>query len=151
MEIRPLGQADRARADTALPLHRLEQANSEYLVAWDADEPVGHVCVEWCDPPELQDLWVLPARRGTGIGAALVAEVESAVAARGCTRLLLSVGIGNEGAIRLYGRLGYRRTRNPPRRVKGTIVLRGGPFEVDDTLLEFEKAVESGASPSSST
>ena len=150
MEIRPLGDADRARADSALPLHRLEQPNSEYLVAWDGDEPVGHVCLEWCDPPELQDLWVLPERRGDGIGAALVAAVESAVTARGCTRLLLSVGIANEGAIRLYGRLGYSRTRNPPRRVKGTIMLRSGPYEVDDTLLEYEKAVDSGPARSSS-
>lgn len=151
MEIRPLDGADRARADAVLPLHRLEQPNSEYLVAWDGDEPVGHVCVEWSDPPELQDLWVLPARRSGGIGAALVAAVESAVAARGCTRLLLSVGVANEGAIRLYGRLGYSRTRHPPRRVKGTIMLRGRPFEVDDTLLEFGKAVDSGPARSSSS
>ncbi|MGZ4353315.1 MAG: GNAT family N-acetyltransferase [Gaiellaceae bacterium] len=150
VEIRPLGGADRERADSALPLHRLEQPNSEYLVAWDDGEPVGHVCVEWCDPPELQDLWVLPERRSGGIGAALVAAVESAVAARGGTRLLLSVGIANEGAIRLYARLGYARTRHPPRRVKGTITLRGRPFEVDDTLLEFEKAVDSGPTRSSS-
>ena len=150
LEIRPLGEADLARADAALPLSRLEQPGSEYLVAWDDCEPVGHVCVEWCDPPELQDLWVLPERRGGGVGSALVAAVESAVAARGGGRLLLSVGIANEGAIRLYARLGYSRTRHPPRRVKGTITLRGRPFEVDDTLLEFEKAVDSGSARSSS-
>jgi ribosomal protein S18 acetylase RimI-like enzyme len=141
LEIRPLGD-DRARADAALPLHRLEQPSSEYLVAWLGDEPVGHVCVEWAEPPELQDLWVLPERRGGGIGTALVAAVEAAVAARGGRSVLLSVGIANEGAIRLYARLGYRRTRQPPRRIKGTITLRGRPFEVDDTLLEFEKDVQ---------
>lgn len=108
------------------------------------------MCIEWAEPPELQDLWVLPERRGGGIGTALVAAVEEAVARRAGTRLVLTVGIANDGAVRLYRRLGYRRTRQPPRRLQGTITLRGRPFEVDDTLLEYEKAVDSGASRSSS-
>ena len=121
---------------------RLEQPRSEYLVAWDGDEPVGHVCIEWSEPPELQDLWVLPERRGHGVGTTLVAAVESAVAAQGRATLRLTVGEDNVGAARLYERLGYARTGRPPRRVKGTILLRGEPFEVDDTLLEYTKDVE---------
>lgn len=150
MEIRPLAGAEREAADAALPLHRLEQPRSEYLVAWDGAEPLGHVCIEWSEPPELQDLWVLPELRSRGIGTALVAAVERRVAARGHDLLALTVGIGNTGAARLYERLGYRRTTAPPRRIRGTIMLRGEPFEVDDTLLEYEKAVDSGASRPSS-
>jgi len=139
IEIRPLAAgAETERADAVLPLHRLEQANSEYLVAWDDEEPVGHVCLEWSEPPELQDLWVLPDRRGEGIGAALVGAVEERVAPRSA-RLRLTVGIANRGAARLYERLGYARTGAPPRRISGRIVLRGKPFEVDDTLLEYDK------------
>lgn len=141
IEVRPLTDPELARADAALPLHRLGQPRSEYLVAWDGAEPVGHVCVEWSDPPELQDLWVLPERRSGGVGSALVAAVEAAVAARGGTRLRLTVGAGNGGAIRLYRRLGYRRTRRKPRQIRGTIVLRGTALEVDDTLLEYAKAL----------
>ena len=39
----------------------------------------------------------------------------------------------------LYRRCGYIDTGIPPRRVRGTIMLRTGPLEVDDTLLTWEK------------
>ena len=147
IEVRPLAAgAETVRVDAALPLHRLEQARSEYLVAWEDGEPVGHVCVEWSEPPELQDLWVLPARRSEGIGSALVAAVEARAADRS-DRLRLTVGVANTGAARLYERLGYARTAAPPRRVSGRIVLRGRPIDVDDTLLEYEKRLDRNGSP----
>lgn len=142
IEVRPLAGPERGRVDAVLPLHRLDQPRSGYLVAWDDGEPVGHVCVERAEPAELQDLWVLPARRREGIGAALCAAVEAEVSARGGALLRLTVGADNAGAARLYLRLGYRRTATPPRRVRGTILLRGRPLEVDDTLLEYEKALD---------
>lgn len=141
LRIRRLARREHAAADAVLPLHRLDQPRSEYLVAWRGAEPVGHVCVEWCDPPELQDLWVLPERRSQGIGTALVAAVEARVARRGHDAVRLTVSVGNAGAARLYERLGYRRTGHPPRRVRGRIVLRGRPFDVDDTLVDYAKAV----------
>lgn len=149
IEIRPLGPDERDRADAVLPLSRLDRPNSGYLVAWDGDAPVGHVCVEWCEPPELQDLWVLPERRGCGIGTALVGAVEERASGRGASAVRLTVGVENRGAARLYRRLGYRRTRRRPQRVKGRIMLRGAPFEVDDTLVEYEKPVDSGGARSS--
>ncbi len=141
IEIRPLDPGERQRVDAELPLNRLDQPLSEYLVAWEDGDPIGHVCIEWTEPAELQDLWVLPARRRGGVGAALVGAVEARVAARGREVLALTVGIGNEDARRLYERLGYERTAAPPQRVKGTILLRGEPFEVDDTLLGFAKGL----------
>ena len=43
------------------------------------------------------------------------------------------------GAQALYRSLGYVDTGLPPRRVTGTIVIRSGPLEVDDTLLTWER------------
>ena len=39
----------------------------------------------------------------------------------------------------LYRRAGYLDAGLPPRRVQGTIEIRTGPIEVDDTLLIWEK------------
>jgi ribosomal protein S18 acetylase RimI-like enzyme len=149
IEVRPLGDAELDQADAVLPLHRLDRPASQYLVAWDGEAPVGHVCLQWIEPPELQDLWVLPDRRSGGIGRALIAAAERETAARGHGRLLLSVGVHNERALSLYERLGYTRTETPPQRIKGTIRIRGRPLAVDDTLLEYEKPVDS-AQPRSS-
>jgi len=48
-----------------------------------------------------------PARRGEGIGSALVAEAEARLAAMGCPKVQLMVRRGNEGVLGLYDRLGY--------------------------------------------
>jgi hypothetical protein len=61
------------------------------------------------------------------------------VRARGGSALSLTVGAGNAEAQALYRKLGYARTAEPPRRVKGTVQLRTGPIEVDDVLLPLEK------------
>lgn len=45
--------------------------------------------------------------RGTGVGAVLVAAVERAARARGCTRLRLEVRLDNAAARKLYQRLGF--------------------------------------------
>ena len=43
--------------------------------------------------------------------------------------------------MRLYRRLGYRDAGLPSKRVRGTIALRDGPMEVDDTLLYLVKDI----------
>ena len=50
-----------------------------------------------------------------------------------------TVSIDNEPAQALYRALGYVDAGVPPKRVQGTIQLRSGPLEVDDTLLTWEK------------
>jgi [ribosomal protein S18]-alanine N-acetyltransferase len=47
--------------------------------------------------------------------------------------------VDDEAAQALYRKGGYLATRIPPTRVLGTIVIRTGPIEVDDTLLTWEK------------
>ena len=43
--------------------------------------------------------------------------------------------VASEAPRRLYAKLGYADAGVPPKRVRGTIILRGEPFEVDDTLV----------------
>jgi GNAT superfamily N-acetyltransferase len=141
IEIRPLAEGERAAVDAVLPLSRLDSVQT-YLVAWDGDEPVGHAHVAWVGghvgAPEIQDMYVLPERRGTGIGAALVGAAERLARERGHEWISLSVGDASD-ARRLYERLGYRGAGVPPVRVQGTIVIRGEPLEVDDTLVYLVK------------
>jgi GNAT superfamily N-acetyltransferase len=144
-----LDEREFARVDEALPLSRFTGwgAESTYLVGWDGDIPVGHVYVAWeeteLEVPELQDLYVLPDRRGEGLGTALTEAGERLVADRGHEHCSVSVSETNEAARRLFERLGYLRAPIPPKRIRGTITIRGEPFDVDDTLLYFTKRVYS--------
>jgi GNAT superfamily N-acetyltransferase len=54
----------------------------------------------------LEDLYVRPAARGRGLGAALLAHLASLAVARGCGRLEWAVLDWNEPAIGFYRRLG---------------------------------------------
>ena len=153
IEVRELRDDDLARVDAVLPLHRLEQADSTYLVAWDDDEPVGHVNVGWSRSklaaPALGDMFVLPDRRNGGVGTALVDAAGRLIASRGHGRMSLSVAETNLGARRLYERLGFEPADVPPERVLGTIMIRGEPLEVDETLVFYVKPVDSTARSSS--
>jgi hypothetical protein len=48
------------------------------------------------------------------------------------------VSADSPAAQALYRKLGFADTGIPPRRVKGTVQIRTGPLEVDDTLLTWE-------------
>ena len=54
----------------------------------------------------LEDLYVKPAQRGAGIGAALLARLGRLALDRGCGRFEWSVLDWNENAIRFYERMG---------------------------------------------
>src|SRR5262249_55541639 len=112
---------------------------SFYLVAWEGDEPVGHAHLALTDPPELQDVEVLPAHRRQGIATALTRAAERDALARGHTVMTLTVSVGNDAAQSVYGALGYRDTGAPPRHVHGVVQIRSGPLEVDDTLLTWAR------------
>jgi GNAT superfamily N-acetyltransferase len=108
-------------------------------VAWEGSEPVGHAHVAWEETtlgvPEIGDVFVPAELRGRGIGTELSEAAEQLARRRGHRQISISASIANEGALRLYGRLGYRDAGLPPKRVQGTIIVRAGPLEVDDTLL----------------
>jgi [ribosomal protein S18]-alanine N-acetyltransferase len=138
-EIRPLADAEVERVAAVLALARLSQGAGFYLVAWDGDEPLGHAHLALADPPELQDVSVRPEHRRRGIASALTAAAEGEARSRGFDRLRLTVGIDNAAARALYDSLGYVDAGVPPKHVRGTVMLRTGPLEVDDTLLTREK------------
>jgi ribosomal protein S18 acetylase RimI-like enzyme len=135
-------------------LHRLDNAQT-YLVAWEGKEPVGHAHIAWkgtqLGAPEIQDVYVTEELRGRGIGTELSRAAERLAAERGYERISISASIANAGALRLYRHLGYRDAGLGPQRIAGTIVIRGKPVEVDDTLLYLVKevAVDSELPPSS--
>lgn len=56
---------------------------------------------------ELTQLYVVPAHRRRGVAAALMAHVEDAARARGCTAVYLLTGGDNAGAQAFYQAAGY--------------------------------------------
>ncbi len=55
----------------------------------------------------LQYIGVAPEVQGTGVGTALLAEGEAIARRKGLMRYTLYVAVGNDGARRLYQRLGF--------------------------------------------
>jgi ribosomal protein S18 acetylase RimI-like enzyme len=146
IQVRPLSEDEVAVVDDALPLNRLDQwrrDGSTFLIAWDEERPVGHAHVAWdgtkLGAPEIQDVYVAESARRRGVATALTHAAEAEALARGHDRLSLSVGTGNFAAQALYDRLGFAHAGLEPERVHGTIILRGEPFEVDDTLVYLVK------------
>jgi ribosomal protein S18 acetylase RimI-like enzyme len=149
-----LTEAELALVDAHLPLHRLDNAQT-YLVAWDGVEPVGHAHISWegtkLGTPEIQDVFVPEGLRDRGIGTELSRAAERLAGERGYDLISISASISNAGALRLYRRLGYRDAGQEPQHVAETILIRGRPVDVDDTLIYLVKevAVDSGPARSS--
>ena len=143
MNVRPLADDEVATVlASGLGLARLPRGDgSFYLVAWDEAEPLGHAHLALSDPPELQDVSVLERHRRRGVASALTHAAEAETVARGWDRLTLTVSVDNVVAQAVYRKLGYRDTGLPPRRVTGTVQIRSGPLEVDDTLLTWSKSL----------
>jgi GNAT superfamily N-acetyltransferase len=142
-----LKAADVENVDRHLPLSRLDQQareGSTYLIAWENEQPVGHAHIAWSGthlgPPEIQDVFVLPELRRRGIATQLTHAAEDEARRRGWERISLSVSRSdNPAAARLYAKLGYVDAGAEPVRVLGQIMLRGRPFDVDDTLVYLTK------------
>ena len=88
---------------------------AETLIAEQDDEPVGfalffHNFSTFLAKPGiyLEDLFVIPERRGSGVGRALLKELARLAVERDCGRLEWSVLDWNREAIAFYERLGAR-------------------------------------------
>ena len=138
-QTRRLAPQEIERVAAVLGLARLDQGDGFYLVAWAGDDPLGHAHLALGDPPELQDVEVRPEHRRRGVASTLTRAAEEEALARGHGRVRVEVSIANAAAQALYRGLGYVDAGIPPRRVQGTISIRTGPLEVDDTLLTWEK------------
>jgi ribosomal protein S18 acetylase RimI-like enzyme len=111
---------------------RLRAALPEVRVAGPPGEPVGFCLI---NDDELYQLYVSAQARGSGIAAALVADAEARLAARGVETAWLACAIGNERAARFYEKCGWQRVGiaiNPLETPSGTL-----PLEV----WRYEKAV----------
>ena len=68
------------------------------ILGWGAREEMDNV---------VSDLWVGPHAQGQGVGAALLAALEDAIAKQGLDFAELETFAGNAGAVRFYERQGY--------------------------------------------
>ena len=71
----------------------------------------------------IRSMAILPAARGNRIGERLLAAVEEFALANGYRRLSLSTTPFLHRAIRLYERLGFERSDEPPRELYGTPLM----------------------------
>jgi len=94
----------------------MEDPQTEYLLAAPGDgEPAAGVCQlryrlsVWTAAPDcwLEDLYVRPQARRSGLGAALVEAAIERARARGCRRIELDTNETNAPALALYHRLGF--------------------------------------------
>ncbi len=121
---------------------RARIAGQHHLQARIDGDPVGSVGI-FDDPDEAADaatlvaMYVTPRGRGCGVGVRLVQAVLDEAVARGKGRVVLEVVSGNEAAIGLYGRMGFRFTgRQSPH-----------PRRADLVELTMERRLADGAVP----
>ena len=84
-----------------------------FLVATIDDQPTGGGALRFFDDrtAELKRMWIRPDARGTGLGAALLAELERHASGFGCTRVRLDTNSLLTAAVALYRRSGYHEIR----------------------------------------
>jgi putative acetyltransferase len=82
-----------------------------FVVAYLADEPAGCGAVRRIEAgiAELKRMFVAPARRGQGVGRAVLEALEAEARALGTTRLVLETGVRQPEALALYERAGFTR------------------------------------------
>jgi GNAT superfamily N-acetyltransferase len=75
------------------------------LVARDGGQTVGHLQLV---DLEIKNMAVVPQRRGTGVGAALIDAAAALVRAEGGGTVLVATGAADVGNLRFYQRQGFR-------------------------------------------
>src|SRR5207245_2681076 len=108
---------------------RLDAARPDVYVVGPAGAPLG-LCV--LRGEELYQLFVSTEAHGSGVAAALIADAEARLAARGVETAWLACAIGNTRAARFYEKSGWH--------MAGTFVMlsetSNGPFPVDQWRFE---------------
>jgi ribosomal protein S18 acetylase RimI-like enzyme len=102
-----------AKPDTILLLAAADDALIGYGLAHVMPAAETWIPDTWVTGPrigEIESLAVLPEYRGHGLGTELLDRLERELRAQGVADLVLGVLPGNDGAIRMYERRGYRPT-----------------------------------------
>jgi GNAT superfamily N-acetyltransferase len=109
---------------------RLVAARSRCQAIGPTGAPTGFVRFEGS---ELDQFYVHPAARGTGLAKRLMVSAEAAMRAGGTRRAWLACSVGNHRAARFYERCGWRNVG----RQRFAVETSAGPFELD--VWRFEK------------
>jgi len=100
-----------ALRETVASLARRQADGAVFLAEDPGGGVIGAVCAETKDDAvHLDRLAVLPAARGRGVAAALVAAVEGFAAGSGSGAVTLGARLALPGNIRMFERLGYAET-----------------------------------------
>lgn len=80
-----------------------------FLIARLDGDPVGCGAIRFLDPTtaEVKRMYVAPSARGTGVGRAILSELELFAVGRGASRLVLETGVHQPAAIAMYERAGF--------------------------------------------
>ncbi len=111
---------------------RLDGYGDGLRTAGPIGEPLGFNVIR---EDELDQIFVSPAARGTGLATTLLTDGEARLAASGITRAHLLCVIENTRAARFYEKHGWENT-GPSRE---SVFTDDGPFEF--TVLRFEKSL----------
>lgn len=111
--------------------HHLADGRGTFLIAREGKRAVGCGALRILDgsTAEIKRMYVDPAMRGKGIGAAVLARLEAAARQLGVRRLVLETGVYQEAAIALYQGAGFRR------------VDCWGEYAASTTSVCFEKTI----------
>jgi GNAT superfamily N-acetyltransferase len=103
--------AELVRLRTKESFHqRMRAAIADVRVIGEVGAPLGfHLIKE----DELNQFYVAPSARGTGVAATLLADAERQLAARGVKIAWLACAIGNRRAARFYEKGGWRMVSEP--------------------------------------
>jgi ribosomal protein S18 acetylase RimI-like enzyme len=79
------------------------------MIVRDGGLPIGYFSWARVDAHEvkLEQLYLIAATRGRGLGGRMIAHVEAHARGLGCDRLMLTVNKRNAGAIAVYERRGF--------------------------------------------
>jgi ribosomal protein S18 acetylase RimI-like enzyme len=102
-----------AKPDTVLLLATAADVLVGYGLAHVMPAEETWVLDTWVTGPrigEIESLAVLPEHRGHGLGTELLDRLERELREQGVSDVVIGVLPGNEGAVRMYERRGYRPT-----------------------------------------
>ena len=111
---------------------RLAAALADVRLADAGSAPAGFYLLR---DAELNQFYIAPASRGTGLAARLIADAETHLSARGIRVAWLACAIGNDRAARFYEKSGWRRIGT----VVQSLTTPAGPYDLP--VWRYEKAL----------